>query len=291
MSNRRSMVPGLRCTRFTSTLAVAIAAIGGIWIATASAAKLTTKAVTTAVAPGDFALANAKCGAAKTAISGGFEVAFEPLLPAFTPIVLPAGTRRFDRIWQARGLHVGGGAGSITSFAYCRDDQIRSHFERVTVAGNAPTAQVASRCPKGTTVLSGGAYGELNTGGTRTIVVPNTSRRVGKRTWEVRASNAGGMEGGLHAFVYCHKGDALRTRRAEASVSGTGVDYGTVEVTAECKAGERFVSGGYDGSGWVTNELLIHAAHRVGKRRWSVSGSTRQPTPAQITSYAYCAAG
>lgn len=274
-------------TVFAGSVAVLLAIGVIVSIATAGAAKLTTKTVTTSVAPGDFALANARCGPRRTAVSGGFETAFSPELPA-TPIILAAEGRRFDRIWQARGLHYAGDAGSITSFAYCRDAEIRSSFEPVTVPGNATAAEVRSRCPQGRTIVSGGVYGELNRGGSKTIVVPNTSRRVGKRTWEARASNAGGMEGGLRAFAYCHKGKALKPRKAADVVSGTGVEYGTVEVVASCRAGERVVSGGYDAPGWVTSEVLIYASRKLGKRRWSVSAATRQASAAQVTSYAYC---
>jgi hypothetical protein len=77
----------------------------------------------------------------------------------------------------------------------------------------------------------------------------------------------------LIVFAYCRKGAGLKTRSASASIGGANPRLGT--ATAQCRRGERLISGGYstpveDASDTGPN-LWYYSSHKTGNRSWTVS--------------------
>jgi hypothetical protein len=279
-TRRQAPPPGVVLVAL-ATAAVALA--GG----RAVGAPLSTDSESTTVLPGGFGDARGVCEAGTTAVAGGFETQFDPANP-LTPRIATAGSRRSGRVWYSTSLNRGGSSGTLTTFAYCRDERIRLSFEKTAVAGGVAEATLGARCTNGTTAVSGGFYGELNVGGPTTQVIAHSSRRVGRRSWEVTAGNLGGDPGGLLSFVYCRDGEALKRATETALVGGGAPGFTVADVVARCKRGMRAISGGFDAPPAIGDQALLLASRKAGKRAWLVRVAIALPEGAPVTAYAYC---
>jgi hypothetical protein len=268
---------------FLALTTAAIALAGG----RALGARLATESGSTTVLPGGFGVARGVCEPGTTAVAGGFETEFDPANP-LTPRIATAGSRRSRRVWYATTLNRGGSSGTLTTFAYCRDERIRLSFEKTTVAGGVAEATLGARCTNGTTAVSGGFYGELNVGGATTQVIAHSSRRVGRRSWEVTVGNLGGNPGGLLSFAYCHDGEPLKRVTETALVGGDAPGFTVADVVARCKPGMRTISGGFDAPPAIGDQALLLASRKAGKRAWRVRVAIALPQRAPVTAYAYC---
>jgi hypothetical protein len=194
------------------------------------------------------------------------------------------------RGWTASAHHyVGTGEESLTSFAYCRDQKVKS--KRATVSVDpAEVESVTARCKRGTKALSGGFDGErvdiFNTGDSPWFWVIR-SVKEGKRKWTVEAYNVGGVPGDLTASVVCGEGKALKTAEADTTQSPPGLGVETVE--AQCRRSQRVVSGGFDLSvDWQTTGAWANASHKAGKRGWHLESVEAGGAMHTITAFAYC---
>jgi hypothetical protein len=262
-----------------------------IGIGVASGAKLKTKSKSaTAAAGGGVAAPTAKCKRGTKAVSGGFESGF-----ALTKanVIFPFESRGLGRSWTTAGVNGGTAAGTLTSFAYCRDARLKDKSKSIDIAGAVPgeiePGTVKAKCPKGTKAFSGGFQGEFSgLSLPASFVIAYASRKLGKRRWSVSGAGIGDVPAELTAHVKCGKGPALATRQATDEV-GNGIIADTEEIVARCKRSQRVVSGGFASSVPLGAAGLFYASRKQGKRNWLVeveAGPSLEDV--DVTAYAYC---
>jgi hypothetical protein len=280
---------------------VAVTALAGLLMLAAIASggeRLKTKSQTTQIDPQDDGSATAKCKRGTKAVSGGFSSELDLANPA---LILPyASLRQGGRGWRSSGLYLSGAQESdFTSYAYCRDEQLKKNSKSVTVDGSAPpdygTGSATAKCPKGTTIVSGGFdnpdFDVDFSGMGQTGLIGYESRRQGKRKWTASALNLGDDSGELRVQANCREGEKLKTKQRSEEIDATG-GAELAEVTARCAKKQRVISGGFSSSDPIDaggSELaLVYGSRKQGKRQWTVSAVlTGEET---ITAYAYCEA-
>jgi hypothetical protein len=274
---------GARSRATWALVALATLALGVIASGALAGKKLKTKSETVEADAGERGFASGFCSPATAAVSGGFEadpVVFGEPTPFY---FIDGSLRSGGRSWISEGANIGaiGGApGTLTSYAYCREERIKS--KRVTVSVAPDQAQtVSAKCKRGTKAVSGGFDADdIGFGSSGPFLRITTSRKSGGRTWEVRAANAGDETGELTAQVNCREGKGLKTRQRSAEL-----DNEVFELDAKCKRKQRVVSGGFAGPDLVGPEGLIpFASMKVGKRGWHLAGLVT----GEVTVYAYC---
>jgi hypothetical protein len=260
------------CILGTATLAVGTGTI-------ALAGKgLKTKSQTVEVDPGENGSASAKCKQGTKAVSGGFEAEFNPSL-----FYMFESRRTGGREWTSSGYNAGG-AGDLTSFAYCRDQKLKTR-SATTEVNVGDTDSVTARCRQGEKAFSGGYAGEEVSPPTTPVFFPIASLKQGKREWSVTARNLGNEDGDLTAYVNCRKGKGVKTKQAEET-QGTS-EFESVE--ARCSRKQRVVSGGFDlDSNWTTTGAYPLEWHKLGKRGWRVAAQDAGGQPHDLIVYAYC---
>lgn len=270
-------------TRRVATAFGAFAASALVSISAASGAGLKTESASTDVAPGDVGSATAECSQGKKAVSGGFDGNVDFADPADADFIWFESRPTSKREWTSSGENeTGTSTGPLTSFAYCRDEKVKTESADVTVPGDG-SATATVKCPSETKVLSGGFLTEWNN---NTSILPHASQKVGKRKWSVTADNLDPDAGTATAYARCRKGEKLKTREASLSLPGPVLEIR--EVVARCKRGQRVVSGGFSVSTVQFQGLLVEASRKEGKRRWLVEAFNNSPEAETLTAYAYC---
>jgi hypothetical protein len=244
------------------------------------AGRLKTESVRVNVAAQDLGLGVAICDPGTKAVSGGFETESEPEGPTPTPVFqMVESARRGAGRWQSIGENIGGAAGHLTTFAYCRDLKLERAAATAAAGPGHPTTATA-KCPRGTKVFSGGFEVAEDQG----IVSVTSSKRVGKRKWAVGSPNLQfNGSGDLKARAYCHEGKALAKKRATQTVSQNT----KVQVEAKCGRGTRVVAGGFDA--FEDDDLaapFVTGSRKRGGRRWVVD--VVAANDATVTAFAYC---
>jgi hypothetical protein len=273
MGRTRRRFAILACSVGALTLAIGIGAATG--------AKLKTKSASTTLSQTEFDSVTAKCKRGTKAVSGGFESEID--LGGPTEAIIPYMSRaEGGRKWTSAGFNLSQ-PGELTSFAYCRDQKVKRRAEETTI-NVFETDTVTARCPRGTKVASGGFDNpDFNVNGTTIAIFPTESKKVGKREWTVTGTNLGTTAGELVAQVNCHERKGLKTAEEDLSITSSGVH----DVVAECAAGRRVVSGGFDYSLQPSEEAFVFSSHKVGKRSWEVE-ALDLVDPATLTAFAYC---
>jgi hypothetical protein len=256
-----------------------------VGIGVATGAKLKTRSATVVVDGDEVGSAAAKCKRGTKAVSGGFEG--EPFdidnpSPFFAPNQSSRTTRRK---WTSETYNYGGtSAGDFTSFAYCRDEKVKSRMATESVAPDA-TETVTATCKRGQKAVSGGFDGDaVDPAGPSPFFLVGTSRRAGPRTWEVAAFNDGSVAGELSAQVNCREGKGVKPKQASEEVGG-GLERANFELKARCSRKQRVVSGGFAGGlDFGTESIEPFTSMKVGRRGWRVVGYAR----GDVTAYAYC---
>jgi hypothetical protein len=265
------------CILGTATLTV------GIGVAT-GAKKLKTKSQTVEVDSLENGTATARCAQGTKAVSGGFEAEFDET--DFEPAFYMYESRRAGgREWSSTGLNVSGQSGDLTSFAYCRDQKLKTK-SKTTEVDVGDLDSVTARCKQGEKAFSGGfAAEEIDINAPTTpVFLPTESLKQGKREWRVSAVNAGSEEGDLTAYVYCRQGKGVKTKQADETLSNNEFD----SVEARCSRKQRVVSGGFDlDANWTTTGSYGMESLKVGKRGWEVA-ALGIGQPHDLIAYAYC---
>jgi hypothetical protein len=136
---------------------------------------------------------------------------------------------------------------------------------------------VTAKCKRGTEAVSGG-FETTEEGRIR------GAARAGKRQWTVTGLG-GGIDGvPMTAFAYCDRSEPkLKKQSTEVSVDSSDV---RAAATATCKRGTEAVSGGFEGD----SELVVVAAQRDGKRRWTAAALELLPVgqTRTFTAFVYC---
>jgi hypothetical protein len=252
-----------------------VALAGGVLAGVASGNKLKTRSATTTVPGDETGSVTADCDPGTKAVSGGFETEFD--FAGGTVFAVVDSLRQGARSWTATAQNFfSGNPAPLTSFAYCRDEKVKSSSEDVDLEVGEDDTVVAT-CPSGTKALSGGFDGEFDD----SVVLPQISRKLGKRKWEVTGIDYVEPDD-LTAQVNCREGRALRTKQATATVDNDN----TATAIAKCKRRQRVVSGGFAQDVPVKGGPFTYESRKAGKRRWRVSTWANFPT--DITAYAYC---
>lgn len=264
-------------------LALAGGALGG--------KKLKTESETVEVAGEENGSATATCKRGTKAVSGGYQTAgVDP--DEFVFMVVDASQRDGGRKWTSSAFSAS--ASSLTSFAYCRDEKVKSRSTSTTLAAGGETDTVTAKCPAGTKVVSGGFEAdEIDLDAATTPrIINERSRKLGKREWEVRSfNNSGDASGELTAQVNCRDAKALKTKQESevVSFSGPGVGQDVEQVVAKCKRKQRVVSGGYTAPpAGDPGGVNIRESRKVGKRQWQVTATAEVENSEPVTAYAYC---
>jgi hypothetical protein len=212
----------------------------------------------------------AACGQKGKAVSGGFAAEGSVVIPDLSE-------RTARREWTAAANNFGGDPGSLTSYAYCRKEKVKSASDTEDV-GEDETETATVRCQRGMKALSGGFDAEFDEDAT---VLPHVSRMTGKREWETTAFNYGDT-GELTAQVNCRDGKGLK----KVGVTETTSDL-TTELVAKCERGYRVISGGFASETIIgKGGPFFQESRKQGKRKWVVS--VLSIGGRQITAYAYC---
>jgi hypothetical protein len=257
--------------------------------------KLKTSSATGTAKVGDSPTATAKCKKGTKAASGGFESLSDT--PTGLGGEIHESRRDGRRKWTGSSFNPGSGS-TLTVFAYCRDEKVKSASADVAIAADVdpdpvalPTGTATATCPRGTKVISGGFDNpdfSFIGGSSGTDIRPYESFKSGKRTWTVSASDRGDEGGTLVAYAYCHKGKTPKTKQATETLALGPGGFPLDSVTARCKKSQRVVSGGFASDPVAdVNGPFFTGSRRDGKRKWIVTAAANLPGPA-ITTYAYC---
>jgi hypothetical protein len=263
------------CVLGTATLAVGI-------VGTALAGKgLKTKSDTESADLAETVSPTARCGQGTKAVSGGFEAEFDPSGPV---LLISESRRTGGREWTSTAINVTGVSGDLTSFAYCRDQKLKTK-SKTTEVDPGDLDSVTARCKQGEKAFSGGFEAdEYDLSGTTPVFVPTESLKQGKREWTVAAYNAGSEDGDLTAYVHCRKGKSVKTKQAEETKSTGELE----SAEARCSSKQRVVSGGFDtDANFTSTGAYPVESKKVGKRAWEVA-AYGIGAPADLTAYAYC---
>ena len=171
-----------------------------------------------------------------------------------------------------------------------------------TTPVNGPTGTVASataRCPAGTRVVSGG-YDPTNVfhpNGSATVLLVNTSRRVGPRAWRITAYQLGGGDQvELTATANCSsKLGRPMVRTKKISIAAVPDNPNPGNATAPCPHHSFAVAGGFHISinGRSTNPsdsppVSGILGSRAVARAWAVTGARIGTGRSRLTAFAYC---
>jgi hypothetical protein len=285
-----------------AAITAALLGLASVAVTGALAGKdLRTKTKTVEVDSQDTGSATAKCKRGTKAVSGGFFGELD--ISDTSPGVLVEGSfRGRGRTWRADGINLSSTEdGDLVSEAYCRHQKVKSRKgaeESIDGAGGMgtfDTETVTAKCRRGTRLLSGGfespEFDEVDfTAGSGSVIIPQSSRKVGKRGWEAEGLNLGPDSGDFRAQVNCREGGRnLKTREASEEVDPSP-DTEEVEITARCRRSERVISGGFDLESNDPDAIAVFTSSRkAGRRGWNVEGIVGSSTETrEVTAFAYC---
>jgi hypothetical protein len=240
--------------------------------------KLKTGSETVDVGSRDPGSATAKCKPGTKAVSGGFET------PATTgkgtaSIDIAQSSRAGGRKWTSAGTNSSFlETAELTSYAYCRDEKVKSRKVTQSIPPTLQPETVTAKCKKGTKAISGGFKTEPPVYEMVTpIINVRISRKVGARRWQVTAANFGSVAGDLTVQVNCREGKGLKTQARTATVE----ELGETALDVDCKRKQRVVSGGF---AHPTPNFGARTSKRDGKRGWHLLAHASD----ELTVYAYC---
>jgi hypothetical protein len=258
----------------------------------AAGERLKTKSQTVEVDGAESETATAKCKRGTRAISGGFET--EPFQTGgISPWVLPYESQKGGRrSWKATGANAASEQGELTSYAYCRDEKVKSRSDTAEVEGSSggdfDTGSATARCPRELKAVSGGFDNPDFSIEGGALIFPYESVKQGGRKWTASGQNLGMAEGDVLAQVNCREGERLKTRKESETIASLEA----ADVAVKCKRGDRVVSGGFA----IENPFstapdygpYVYASRKQGKRTWVTSFFGYSPGSEDVTAYAYC---
>jgi hypothetical protein len=216
--------------------------------------------------------ATAQCKQGQEAVAGGF---FGPPDSAYPY----DSEREGERGWRTR-LYSGANPADVTAYVYCDKKEPGLKLKSETEISPSPpaTETVSAKCGRGKEAVSGG----YNTADAELIVM--SSKRVGKRSWEVGYVASSGTP--ITALALCDKSEpGLKTK--EASTTPLTESESAI---AKCKRKQELRSGGFDAEydyDTGPDYSVAHGSRKQGKRRWEVAATGVGGSPT-VTAYAYC---
>jgi hypothetical protein len=145
-----------------------------------------------------IAALTARCGRGKEAVAGGFD-------SPFTELAAVASKRSGKRSWEV--VFVGPPGAEVTAIAYCDKREPGLKTKQVAIVPQIDEVDsVRAKCKRKQELRSGGFEIEFDALGTidEDEGLVTTSRRAGKRRWEVAGSAIDG-EPEMVAYAYCDK--------------------------------------------------------------------------------------
>jgi hypothetical protein len=272
----------------------AVSAIGMLGLAgIASGAGLKTKSATVSITQSEQVSVAAKCKRGQKAISGGFDASdFDP--ETNRPVVNFASRKKGARKWSASAVEWGSGTRSVTAFAYCRKGGKVTKRKKTTTVPSLDdeqgTATLAVKCKRGQKVVSGGyAIRDffVDEGDYTREGYAYSSRKTGGREWTVKALNYSEEDVILDAFAYCRESEGVKAESAETSIDTDDA----AAATAECDAGQRVISGGFDNSDFDPDagaQIVPLSSAKTGQGSWTAAGWNEGGDEGTFTAYAYC---
>jgi hypothetical protein len=247
-------------------------------VSVAIAVGSTTSASTMVGPSPDASSKSAKCSPGERVVSGGFDnPGFGDTTPGKPGLFAYASHRSSRREWTAAAQNDNDGVGKLVVFAYCRrTGSLEARSASATVPSNGTQHGTATaRCPSGSQAISGGFDnpGFSTDGGAGFF--PYVSKRSGGRGWRVSVELFRPAPAKLRVLVYCSATEGVKERSASAEVPATSSF--TATATAQCKPGERLLSGGYATTsvefpgGAIGPDLWYYRSRKSGRHGWTVS--------------------
>ncbi len=262
---------------------VALAAPAAAMAAPAGTGGLTTHSATSSTLNSNSQLvATAKCGAGEHVVSGGFKN--ENI----------GATAVVSRAVDGNGwtVHLGDGAGKLTTYAYCarKGSALSTHKAEVKGVDPPPNTTAAAKCASGQTLVSGGYAFQTASPSAQNGSTAYMDYAASAREWKVTSAFED-IPVKLVAFAYCQPGVTVEVR----SRSSTSIPHdGDGSATASCHKGETLLAGGYtttpkpDWDNAAGPDLFYDTSYRSGRRSWTARAHNYSNVSGKILVFAYC---
>jgi hypothetical protein len=267
-------------------LAIAGSAVGG---------AVKTKSKTTAIPDDGSATATAKCKRGEKVVSGGFDADFDS---NDTTVVLFESRKTGGRKWTASAGNRDTGSAQLNTFAYCSESLggLKTRSAQTTIPESffpdASSGTATATCKKGERVVSGGFDGPYDPTAASGVILPYESRKQGRRRWTVSATSYGQGAGTLTALAYCSESVGRLKTKSRSTTLPAGKGFDIDSVSAQCKQGQKVISGGFDsefGSDFFSEpQILPFVSRKHGGRKWTVVAFDNAFGSGDLTAYAYC---
>jgi hypothetical protein len=173
---------------------------------------------------------------------------------------------------------------SAAALAPAKGIKISQDSEDFTVGAGAVGGDEAD-CG-GKRAVSGGFFGEFESGGGVPAVIPLVSMRKSEPEWSSRALNIGGGSGDATVYAYCAKKKKFPKLR-QGSEDETLTAPQVFDVTAECPGNRRAISGGFEIPDSFT---VVTTSMRSGRGSWTVEFRPVSSV-VEVEAFVYCAKG
>ena len=264
--------------RLKTWIAVATAAAGGVVLLAglaSAAGKISIASKSLPISKDGRAAGRAQCQGKQKALAGGFEL----IGPESEAGYIRTTKRDKRRGWQV-GINADLDAERVKVFAYCRNDQGLGNSSDSALLASGADEQIVAVCPQGTKAISGGTQTPFGA-----AAYPYSSFRKDQRRWTTSWVSFDDNSPAT-ATVVCRDGAGLQEVHKTKTVTDPVLDDRQT-VVAECPAGTRVLSGGWESSEPVNKGVsFVGASRRAGKRKWKVAFNTGADQ--QMTAYAYC---
>jgi hypothetical protein len=217
----------------------------------------------------------AQCEGKQKSLAGGFAM----IGPESEGGYIKTTKRDKRRGWQV-GMYADEDADNVKVFAYCRNDQGLANGSENELLDDNADKEIVAACPQGTKAISGGTLTPASSN-----AYPYSSFRKGQRRWTTEWISLAD-DSPATTTVVCRDGAGLQEAKKTKTVTDPDFEN-RFSVVAECPAGSRVLSGGWESSVPVNKGVsFVSASRRVSKRKWKVAFNTTASQ--QMTAYAYC---
>ena len=172
--------------------------------------KLKTRSATTSIPALELGTATARCKRGQKALSGGFAISeFDNSDPNSPIMVVTRSLREGKRKWTASAYNAPNDvatmpkAGDLTVYVYCREGKTPNARQAEEALAPSEFDSAEAKCKRSQRVVSGGFDLKSDFQTRRGFVM--TSRKVGKRSWEIAALNGPTTAHSIVGYAYCEK--------------------------------------------------------------------------------------
>jgi hypothetical protein len=251
------------------------------------------------------ATVTATCPGGKQALGGGYSAA---LAPGAT-LLVQSSFRSSPQTWTAAAFS-GGGSGSLTSYAYCRNIP-KSPVSDVTQSSNdTPYAEprtLTPRCPSGTELIGGGFEATAGPGPGEFLLLQANAPGPDTGSWTVTEVNNSATAQSMTAHAYCLGGVRRPTivsgfnAMSVPPLAGVSATSGGCPVSPKKKVkgkkkrkkkpAQLLTAGGFSGPAATGGggAAAVYSDSLIGPSGWSTTAKNGGTTgPLSLTSYGVC---